>query len=242
MSHPAQRDFIQIIAKHLPEFFIACNALEVGSLNINGSVRDFFRSCDYVGIDVAPGRDVDLVCEGQNFGGPDNHFKHVLSCEAMEHNPHWRETFLNMIRVCAPGGLVTMTCATTGRLEHGTTRTTPRDSPLTLSLGWDYYANRTKNDFLELPRFRSKFSAYKFWINWRSFDLYFCGLKTSEIPNKESEIRWYEMVVAVDQYTRQANALKICRYRAFSAKIGGDPWFSAMRKLAKLLDYVHSSN
>src|SRR5690606_19424692 len=106
-------------------FFRGTRVLEVGSLDLNGSVRSNFSGCDYLGIDVAAGPGVDLVCQGQDYDAPDGSFDVVTSCEAMEHNPYWRETFANMLRLCRPGGLILMTCATTGRGEHGTTRKHP---------------------------------------------------------------------------------------------------------------------
>jgi hypothetical protein len=72
------------------------------------------------------------------------------------------------------GNLVVFTCATEGRPEHGTTRTTPADSPFTLE--WDYYRNLTEQDFrvLDLDRI---FREYGFSVNENSKDLYFWGFK-----------------------------------------------------------------
>jgi len=64
MAHQQQFDFIQSLVLKFPEQFSDKKVLEVGSLNINGSIRQFFTECDYLGIDVGPGVDVDLVCEG----------------------------------------------------------------------------------------------------------------------------------------------------------------------------------
>jgi hypothetical protein len=89
--------------------------LEVGSLNINGSIRQFFSNCDYLGIDVGSGVDVDLVCEGQNLHHPNDSYEIFGSCECFEHSPYWVETFNNMYRMTKSNGLVFMSCATTGR-------------------------------------------------------------------------------------------------------------------------------
>jgi len=105
MAHQGQRDFVRLVSTELQSFFRDARVLEVGSLNINGSVRDFFSNCSYVGIDIAPGKDVDVVCQGQEYAAADGSFDQVISCEAMEHNPHWKETFDNMVRICRPGGL-----------------------------------------------------------------------------------------------------------------------------------------
>lgn len=42
MAHGAQRVFFEKVREEFPEFFSGQRVLEVGSLNINGTVRDFF--------------------------------------------------------------------------------------------------------------------------------------------------------------------------------------------------------
>lgn len=241
MAHPSQRDFIDLVSRGLPGFFRGARVLEVGSLNINGTVRDFFVDCDYIGLDIAPGRDVDVVCQGQNYQAPDDSFDHVISCEAMEHNPYWKETFNNMVRLCRPGGLVTMTCATIGRLEHGTTRTSPVDSPLTVGEGWDYYRNLTGRDFLRSCGLRSAFSAYRIWSNWSTFDLFLIGIKRTPDFQESLAPGWEATAAAIDQHMAQVNQRKICAYRELMARVGGDQWFLAMRELRDKLHYIHDS-
>jgi SAM-dependent methyltransferase len=169
-----------------PVAFEGKNVLEIGSLNINGGVRSLFTNCNYVGIDVAPGPGVDMVCQGQDYDGSDASFDTVICCEVMEHNPHWKETFLNMLRLCKPGGLVLMTCGSTGRAEHGTTRTTSRDSPLTVGIGWEYYRNLTARDFRGALDLRGSLAAASFFSNWKSYDLYFAGFRKGAPPPREA--------------------------------------------------------
>jgi SAM-dependent methyltransferase len=177
MAHQQQFNYIEKLKLKFPTNFFNKKVLEVGSLNINGSIRMFFTNCEYLGIDVGPGRGVDLVCEGQSLDHPNESYDTVGSCECFEHNPHWVETFNNMVRMTKPGGLVFMTCATTGRSEHGTTRTSPADSPLTIGIGWDYYKNLTEQDFREHIDIDSIFSDYKFEVGATHPDLYFYGIK-----------------------------------------------------------------
>jgi SAM-dependent methyltransferase len=199
--------------------------LEIGSLNINGSVRDFFTDCDYVGIDIGEGKGVDIICEGQKFDAPDDSYDQVISCEVMEHNPYWIETFNNMVRMCKPGGLVTMTCATTGRREHGTTRTSVSDSPLTVGAGWNYYRNLREADFRREINFDLAFSHFYFNVNWQSFDLDFLGIKRVTPISSELEAGWLAAVEAVDTYLKAQNSRLKCRYRAVMAGLFGDAWF-----------------
>jgi hypothetical protein len=70
---------------------------------------------------------------------------------------------------------VMMTCASEGRAEHGTTRSDPGSSPLTL--GWDYYRNLTEQDFRAEFNLDEMFDSYYFDYNAESCDLYFYGEK-----------------------------------------------------------------
>lgn len=174
MAHGAQRVFFEEVKREFPEFFSSQRVLEVGSLNINGTVRDFFDNCAYTGVDVAAGPDVDVVMQGQDLTYPDNSFDVSVSAECFEHNPHWRETFVNMARMTRTGGLVAFTCAAEGRPEHGTARSDVGSSPLTVGLGWDYYRNLGEADFDESDL--AAFSSYAFFDNRVNLDLYFVGI------------------------------------------------------------------
>ena len=177
MAHYEQRVFIDKLKQDFPTSFNNSKVLEIGSLNINGTARDFFTNCDYIGIDVGPGPDVDIIAQGQEYDAKESSFDTVLSCECFEHNPFWLETFLNMIRLCRSEGLVFFTCATTDRPEHGTTRTSPKDSPLTGEIGWEFYKNLTEKDFTSVIDFKKYFKDYNFSVNNSPHDLYFWGIK-----------------------------------------------------------------
>jgi len=177
MAHREQRDYFHELKNKFPKFFTGVNVLEVGSLNINGTIRDFFDDCSYIGIDVARGPGVDIVCQGQAYDAPDEHFDVCASVECFEHNPYWVETFKNMVRMCKSGGLVIMTCATTGRPEHGTISHEPSSSPLTCNLGWDYYRNLTEDDFRFSMDISSMFKQCRFSNHMSNCDLQFWGIK-----------------------------------------------------------------
>lgn len=196
MAHSTQQDFILYVKNKFSNYFINSKVLEVGSLDINGSMRSFFSECDYLGIDVGEGQGVDLVVQGQEYDAPDESYDVCASGECFEHNPYWAETFSNMVRMCKSGGLVLFTCATTGRKEHGTSKTDSGSSPLTVNIGWEYYRNLTEQDFRESfeESFDEIFSEYEFhstedYDNPTDFirhmrtyitpceDLYFWGIK-----------------------------------------------------------------
>ena len=177
MSHRQQIEFVTRVREQYPDMFKSKLVLEVGSLDINGSVREFFNNGVYIGLDVEHGPGVDVVSLGQDYDMPDGSFDVVISCECFEHNPAWIATFANMIRLCKSGGLIIMSCATTGRQPHGTSAHEPWSSPLTVKLGWDYYQNLTEQDFRSEFDIEKYFVSYDFSVNDGSHDLYFCGRK-----------------------------------------------------------------
>ena len=170
MSHQAQLDFVAILRGMYPDYFVRKQVLEIGSLNINGSIRQFFEQCAYVGVDLGEGRDVDVVAKGEDLTYDDGSFDVVASCECFEHNPEWVATLNNMIRMSR--GLVFFSCATTGRPEHGTPRTSPQDAPFC----GEYYRNLTEEDVRNAIDL-SVFEDYQFLTNDKAFDLYFWGVK-----------------------------------------------------------------
>lgn len=172
MAHPEQRVFFETVRLRFPHMFSGVRVLDIGSFNINGTVRDFFTDSEYVGVDLEEGPGVDVVGQGQELDYPDNSFDTVVSAECFEHNPYWLETFVNMHRMSKE--LVVFTCATLGRPEHGTSRTSPSDSPFTVK--WDYYKNLCEDDFSENLDLDSMFERYSFSVNTQSKDLYFWGL------------------------------------------------------------------
>jgi SAM-dependent methyltransferase len=186
MAHFEQLEFVSRVKQHLPQHFRSVRVLEVGSWDVNGSIRQFFQDADYVGVDVAEGPGVDIVKQGQCVDFPSMAFDTVVTCECFEHNPFWLESFLNMSRMLKPGGLFIMTCASTGRAEHGTSRMHAGTSLTTLSGKPDYYRNLAAGDFTKRIDLRLHFSAYGFATNPFSNDLYFLGIKHVADPWQSS--------------------------------------------------------
>jgi SAM-dependent methyltransferase len=237
MAHEEQLAFVELVSDCLPMFFRGSRVIEVGSLDINGTVRKFFTDCSYTGLDVAPGPGVDLVCQGQDYDGPTESFDTVISCEAMEHNPYWQETFKNMVRLCKGGGLVLMTCATTGRREHGTTRSESGSSPNTVNLGWEYYRNLVPGDFKAAFDLDKLFIQHRFFSNWRSFDLYFCGIARGAGADARKAGGWNICLRKVDAWLKPYNSARRSRYRKAIARLLGDRSFVWQRTILSRLEY-----
>ncbi|MET3178811.1 UNVERIFIED_ORG: SAM-dependent methyltransferase [Variovorax guangxiensis] len=205
MSHPQQRFFVAGVKQFLPSYFSGRAVIEIGSLNLNGSVREFFQDCNYLGLDVGEGPDVDLVCHGENYGGAANGTDVVISCEAMEHNPQWKKTWLNMLRLVKEDGLVVMTCATPGRRQHGTVEFNPSDSPLTIDKSQNYYRNLAASDFTDLLQHDAWFSVWGFFEDRSSHDLYFFGV--GKEAGEEIRAQALQLHAALKDHYHKVNVL-----------------------------------
>ena len=138
MAHPQQFDFVKKVRSLYPNHFWLKKVVEFGSLNLNGTVRDFFSDCDYTGVDIIEGDGVDVVGYCHEFY-KDIDYDVVISCEMLEHDLFYHASLLRMANLMKPGGLLIITCATDGRPEHGTINHSPADSPATNG----YYKNIT---------------------------------------------------------------------------------------------------
>jgi SAM-dependent methyltransferase len=100
----------------------ANNVLEVGSRNINGSVRPIFGAVrEYVGVDFEPGPDVDLVLNSHDLTSafPQASFDVVVSTEMLEHDNEFWKTVDMMGAVLKPGGYLLITARGNGFWVHG---------------------------------------------------------------------------------------------------------------------------
>lgn len=178
MSHPEQIIFISAISRLYDAGWRSKKILEIGSYDVNGVVRSLFGECkSYVGVDLTDGPGVDIIASGHEVGYDDESFDLTISCECFEHNPYWLETFENMVRMTKPGGLTVFTCASRGRLEHGTIRTDDGMSPGTMAVGINYYRNLRQRDFTRNLNLEKMFIDHRFFYMSYARDLYFAGVK-----------------------------------------------------------------
>jgi len=98
--------------------------IEVGSKYVNGSVRPliekFGEPREYIGIDIEPGKYVDLVLPAENlvehFGKAS--FDVVIATELLEHVMDWRNVINNMKAVLKEGGYMYITTRSKGFPFH----------------------------------------------------------------------------------------------------------------------------
>lgn len=180
MAHREQLSFVSLIRQRtdLPSRY---SVLEIGAYDVNGNIRRIFDNAgQYTGVDLAAGPGVDIIGSGHEVKIEDV-FDLTISCECLEHNPYWVETIMNMFSHLRDDGLMVITCATTGRVEHGTSRTNLLHSPGTAAVGIDYYKNLTENDFRENLALDEMFSHYFFHTCRASNDLYFVAQKRGKL-------------------------------------------------------------
>jgi len=178
--HIEARNFTVFVKTILSDYFKNKTVLDVGSGDINGNNQFLFENCHYEGNDVIQAPNVTIVSKTKDLPFEENHFDTIVSTECFEHDPEYKESFLKIYSMLKPGGLFAFTCASTGRAEHGTRRTSPHDSFGTIGNiedMVDYYKNLTIQDINEVVNLNNIFSVWDSYYNLNSKDLYFVGIK-----------------------------------------------------------------
>jgi SAM-dependent methyltransferase len=85
--------------------------IEIGSLDVNGSVRGLFESPrEYMGVDLEAGPSVDLVADAHDLPLPDARFTVGVCCEMLEHDEAPWLTLAEVRRVMREGAVLLLTC------------------------------------------------------------------------------------------------------------------------------------
>ena len=123
--HPSAMAFA--VSATDPEDVAFKRVLEVGSMNVNGSVRSHVEArgpAVYVGTDMRDGPGVDLVIAAGDlpaylaWPGGDSGFDIVISTEMLEHAADWQAAVRGMIGALAPGGVLVLTTRSEGFPYH----------------------------------------------------------------------------------------------------------------------------
>ena len=152
--------------------------IEIGSRDINGSVRCHFPGAKWTGLDRIAGPSVDVVCDACDYA-PEVRAEMCICCEVLEHAANWRQIIEAAWRFLRPGGTLLVTCAGPGRVVHSGIdggRLRPEE----------YYANIASAD-LSASLQRQGFSVHAIVDNFHTHDVYACAIKT-EIPVIEPDI------------------------------------------------------
>lgn len=106
--HKANETFWQFV-NFTYKGFLDENILEVGSFDINGSVRNICASTskEYIGVDWRAGPKVDVVCLAHDMVF-DSKFKAVLSASMLEHDPHYEKSLPTMCGLVRSDGMLAL--------------------------------------------------------------------------------------------------------------------------------------
>lgn len=105
------------IGETLARLPMPTDVLEIGARNINGTVRAWLPWARYIGVDLMPGPDVDVVADGADYQPltpPDI----VICAEVLEHSPRAQALVQHALAIVKPGGAVILTCAGPARAPH----------------------------------------------------------------------------------------------------------------------------
>ncbi len=149
MSHKVQQKWCEGLKIAMPQFFYGVQVLEMGSLNVNGSIRDLLVEPEYTGVDVIAGKDVDVIGTFHKIDFEGKQFDVVCSVNSLEHDLHFDQTLPKMYELLKPGGLMFISAAYKWE-EHGTLKHTPWASGTAQLKGpWaHYYLNVTPENIM----------------------------------------------------------------------------------------------
>jgi hypothetical protein len=140
--------------------------LEIGARNVNGSVRGLFGGRRYIGSDIAPGDDVEIVASGAVIALPAP-VAVVVTTETLEHASEAEAICRNAHQLLQPGGVFVVTCAGVGRTPHSAFDGGPlRDG--------EFYANVSAED---LGAWLSDFASVSIEENHAAGDIYATAIK-----------------------------------------------------------------
>ena len=114
--HKEVKDYLTQVKTKYHKHFKKKKVLELGSLNINGSVREFFEDCEYIGLDRREGPDVDVVGNAHEYKS--TKVDVVITTEMLEHDKYAAKSIKNGLSLLKKGGIFIGTAANTNRPAH----------------------------------------------------------------------------------------------------------------------------
>jgi Methyltransferase domain len=119
--HPSVQAFVErtLTAEHVT----GRRVLEVGSYDVNGSVRPYIETlqpAEYLGVDAAPGPRVDEVVDCEQLSTQVGYaaWDVVVTTEMLEHVRDWRSCMLQLLYATKLGGLLLVTTRSPGFPYH----------------------------------------------------------------------------------------------------------------------------
>jgi SAM-dependent methyltransferase len=98
----------------------AASILELGSYNVNGTLRDFQpKGSKWIGADIEAGPGVDVIINDTSaLPFEDSSFDYVVASSVFEHDPTFWSTFSEMVRVLKNGGSIYINSPSNGMIHR----------------------------------------------------------------------------------------------------------------------------
>ncbi|MGY3885420.1 methyltransferase domain-containing protein [Aeromonas aquatica] len=107
---------------YIKEIHDPINIIEIGSQDVNGSIRDFFICKDnitYTGLDFTQGKGVDiLISDPYRLPVEDASTDVVVTSSCLEHSELFWLSFSEMLRILKPGGLIYINVPSNGYIHR----------------------------------------------------------------------------------------------------------------------------
>lgn len=180
--HPEAIHFMKWAKSKFPQNFSeGVRVLDVGGGDVNGNNRYLFDGTVlYESNDVVDAPNVTVVSKTSGLAFQPKYFDTIISTECFEHDPELQASLAKIVELLKDDGVFAFTCASTGRNEHGTRRTSAQDSYGTkagMEEMQDFYHNVTVEDIACLLQVFRRMACF---YNSHSKDLYFVGVKGIE--------------------------------------------------------------
>lgn len=121
--HPSAMEnaeqFYEVYHFSLLNYDLDYSVVEIGSQDVNGSLRTFWKNHKYTGVDFVDGPGVDLVLtDAYKFPIESESVDLVLSSSVFEHSEMFWLTFLEIMRILKPHGLFYLNVPSNGHFHR----------------------------------------------------------------------------------------------------------------------------
>lgn len=131
--------------------------IEIGCREINGGIRHLFRNTSYLGIDILPGPEVDIVADATSWK-PDFRADMVICISVFEHTPWGREIVNNAASWLTDDGVMVLEAAHIMKPHSPVTGEYYAGEPT------EWYRNITQQDY---ESWLHMFPRVKIWKQFR---------------------------------------------------------------------------
>lgn len=113
------KTWLEGVKRAYPQYFTGVKVLELGSLDVNGSMWELFEDCEMTGVDWIAGPHVTHVMKAAETSFEPETFDVLLSFNHLEHDPFWKESLAHNLSALKPDALIILRWATRSSGKHG---------------------------------------------------------------------------------------------------------------------------